>query len=82
MDAWTLPNHHAFVAWTVHFEYNGTMLAFLLDIVEVLESHTSMVLAGAFQKMLETFGLQDQVCLVASHYAFKLIKSSDLHCKC
>jgi hypothetical protein len=22
-DAWTSTNHHAFVAWTVHFEYNG-----------------------------------------------------------
>ncbi len=56
-------NHHAFVAWTVHFEYKGTMLAFLLDIVDVPESHTSVALAQAFQRMLKTFGLEDRVCL-------------------
>jgi len=62
-DAWTSTNHHAFVAWTVHLEYNGVMLAFLLDIIEVPESHTGVALAQAFQKMLETFGLQDRVSL-------------------
>ena len=36
-DAWTSPNHRAFVAWTVHLEYEGEMLAFLLDIVELPE---------------------------------------------
>jgi hypothetical protein len=60
-DAWTSTNHHAFVAWTVHLEYNGTMLAFLLDIVDVPESHTGVALAKAFQRMLKTFGLQDRV---------------------
>jgi hypothetical protein len=61
-DAWTSTNHHAFVAWTVHLEHDGTMLAFLLDIIEVPESHTGVALAKAFQKMLETFGLQERVC--------------------
>jgi hypothetical protein len=60
-DAWTSTNHHAFVAWTVHLEHNGVMLAFLLDILEVPESHTGVVLAKAFQKMLKEFGLQDRV---------------------
>ena len=60
-DAWTSTNHHTFVAWTVHLEHNGTMLAFLLDIIEVPESHTGVALAKAFQKMLETFGLQERV---------------------
>jgi hypothetical protein len=60
-DAWTSTNHHAFVTWTVHFEYNGAMMAFLLDIVEVPESHTGVALALAFQRMLKTFGLQDRV---------------------
>jgi hypothetical protein len=62
-DAWTSTNHHAFVAWTVHLEHNGAMLAFLLDILEVPESHTGIALAKAFQKMLQEFGLQDRVCL-------------------
>jgi hypothetical protein len=38
------------------------MLALLLDIIEVPESHTGVALAKAFQKMLESFGLQDRVC--------------------
>ena len=38
-------------------------MAFLLDILEVPESHTGMALAKAFQKMLETFGLEMQVSL-------------------
>ena len=36
-------------------------LAFLLDIIEVPESHTGVALAKAFQQMLEAFGLQDRV---------------------
>jgi hypothetical protein len=36
-DAWMSPNHHAFVAWTVHLEYEGAMLCFLLDIFELPE---------------------------------------------
>lgn len=36
-DAWTSPNHRAFIAWTVHLEHKGTMLSFLLDIIEVAE---------------------------------------------
>ena len=36
-DAWTSPNHRAFLAWTVHLQHEGQMLTFLLDIVEVPE---------------------------------------------
>jgi hypothetical protein len=39
-DAWTSENHRAFVAWTVHFEYEGEMLSFLLDVIEVPEVRT------------------------------------------
>jgi hypothetical protein len=46
----------------VHLEHEGMMLAFLLDIIEVPESHTGMALARAFQNMLETFGLEHWVC--------------------
>jgi hypothetical protein len=69
-DAWTSTNHHAFVAWTVHIEHEGTMLAFLLDIMDVPHSHTGVALAKAFQSMLETFGLQDRVSSATSvlHY--------------
>jgi len=54
--------HFATDAWTVHLKHNGTILAFLLDIIEVPESHTGVALAKAFQQMLEMFGLQDRVC--------------------
>ena len=36
-DVWTSLNHRAFVAWTVHLEYEGEMFLFLLDIVELPE---------------------------------------------
>ncbi|KAJ7736794.1 hypothetical protein B0H14DRAFT_3516454 [Mycena olivaceomarginata] len=44
-DAWTSPNHRAFVAWTVHLHHEGHPLAPSLDIYEVPESHTGEVLA-------------------------------------
>ncbi|KAJ7781894.1 hypothetical protein DFH07DRAFT_728889, partial [Mycena maculata] len=36
-DAWTSPNHRAFVAWTIHLQHKGEPLVFLLDIFEVPE---------------------------------------------
>ncbi|KAF8885306.1 hypothetical protein BD779DRAFT_1442450, partial [Infundibulicybe gibba] len=36
-DAWTSPNHRAFVAWTVHLQHKGRILVFLLDFMEVPE---------------------------------------------
>jgi len=36
-DAWTTPNHHAFVAWTVHIEHEDDTLSFLLDVAELPE---------------------------------------------
>lgn len=34
-DCWTLPNHRAFMAITVHLEHEGELISLLLDIVEV-----------------------------------------------
>ena len=68
-DAWTSPNQRAFVAWTVHLEHEGQMLTFLLDIVEVPESHTGDRLAQAFQKVLVDFGIQHKILCVASDNA-------------
>lgn len=61
-DAWTSPNHKAFVAFTVHFEHEGTPISMLLDLVEVAKSHSGVNLAEAFAKVLEDFGIQDKVC--------------------
>jgi hypothetical protein len=60
-DAWTSPNHKAYVAITVHLEQNGSPLAMLLDIVEVPKSHTSFNLAVTFARVLEDFGISDKV---------------------
>ena len=34
-DAWTSPNHRAYVALTVHFEHEGKPVCLILDVVEV-----------------------------------------------
>ena len=60
-DCWTSPNYRAFVAWTVHLHFQGAMLAFLLDIVELPESHTGATLAREFQNMLQSFGLTQKI---------------------
>ena len=60
-DAWTSPNHKAFVAFTVHFAHEGTPISMLLDLVEVAMSHSGVNLAAAFVKVLEDFGISDKV---------------------
>ena len=37
MDAWTSPNHRAFVAMTVHLKQKGAPLCLVLDVVEVAQ---------------------------------------------
>jgi hypothetical protein len=41
-DAWTSPNHMAFVALTVHLERNGKPLSMVLDVVEVAKVFTHL----------------------------------------
>jgi hypothetical protein len=48
----------------VHLQHQGHMLAFLLDVAEVLESHSGAMLAREFQDMLKRFGLSDKVLAV------------------
>jgi hypothetical protein len=60
-DAWTSPNHKAFVAVTVHFQVKGSAVAMLLDLVEVATSHSGLNLATAFAKILDDFGISDKV---------------------
>ncbi|KAJ7315297.1 hypothetical protein DFH08DRAFT_820563 [Mycena albidolilacea] len=57
-NAWTSPNHQAFVVWIVHLQHKGELLSFPLDMYEVLESHTREVLAWEFDKMLAQFNIQ------------------------
>jgi len=60
-DAWTSPNHKAYVAVTVHFEKDGQPISLLLDLVEVACSHTGLNLAKAFAGILEDFNIADKV---------------------
>ena len=60
-DAWTSPNHKAFVAFTVHFVHEGVPVSMLLDLVEVAKSHSGVNLAA---KVLEDSGISDKVWLM------------------
>jgi hypothetical protein len=61
IDAWTSPNHKAYVAVTVHYQKDGVLIAMLLDLVEVAESHSGAHLAAVFVKILEDFAITDKV---------------------
>lgn len=65
-DAWSSPNHKAYVAVTVHFEHEGEPICLLLDVVEVARSHSGINLAKAFADVLEDFGISDKVS-ICSH---------------
>ncbi len=39
-NAWTSPNHQAFMAVTAHLEHKGEPLCFLLDLIEVSKVRT------------------------------------------
>jgi hypothetical protein len=60
-DAWTSPNHKAYVAVTIHFEKKGIPVSMLLDLIQVATSHSGVNLANAFAKVLEDFGISDKV---------------------
>jgi hypothetical protein len=62
-DTWTSPNHKAFVAVTVHFQKDGKLVAMLLDLVEVAESHSGLHLAAVFAKILGDFKITDKVSI-------------------
>jgi hypothetical protein len=63
-DAWTSPNHKAYVAITVHFEHEGVPISMLLDLVEVARSHSGVNLAEAFADVLGEFGIEDKVSFI------------------
>jgi hypothetical protein len=60
-NAWTSPNHKAYVAISIHFENNGVPITMLLDIIEVACSHFGLNLAAAFAKILQDFSISDKV---------------------
>jgi hypothetical protein len=60
-DAWTSPNHKAYVAVTVHFAKDGELVSMLLDLIEAAQSHSGLNLATMFAKILEDFGISGKV---------------------
>lgn len=62
-DAWTSPNHKAFIAVTVHLENKGIPLSMILDIVELAKLHSGVNLAAAFTNILDDFQISDKVSI-------------------
>lgn len=62
-DAWTIPNHRAFILLTVHFEDKGAQVSLMLDIVELAQSHTGLNLAKAFAKVVKDYGTDHKVSI-------------------
>ena len=60
-DSWISPNHHAFVAVTVHFEQDGVPICLVLDVVELPQAHTGVNLAAVFATILREFSIEDKV---------------------
>lgn len=60
-DAWTSPNHRAFVAFVINLERDGHKIRFLLDMREVPEGHTGAVLAREMKDMLEEYDILEKV---------------------
>ena len=61
MDAWTFLNHKAYVAFTIHLEHKGKLMAMLLDINKVAKLHMGVNLAIMFTKMLKDFRISNKV---------------------
>ena len=72
-DAWTSPNHKAYVAVTVHFQRDGILVAMLLNLVEVAESHSGAHLAAVFVKILEDFAITDKVSASLYRYSWRCL---------
>ncbi|KAL4067459.1 putative AC9 transposase [Scleroderma yunnanense] len=71
MDAWTSPNHQAFITFCVHLEHEGKLLTMPLDIIEVAKSHTSIKMASVFAKVLEDFRLIEKILAVTCNNTSK-----------
>ena len=66
INVWMLPNHKAYVAITVHLEHEGIPLSMLLNLVEVVKSHSGVNLAAAFTQVLQEFGISNKVLVLSN----------------
>lgn len=58
-NAWTLPNHKAYMALTVHLEHNRKPLS-MLDVIKVPKGHSGANMAIAFADVLQTFRIEEK----------------------
>lgn len=65
LDCWTSPNHRAFMAITIHFEFRGQMLEFLLDFIELPVSHTGKNMARYLTAVLHRYEVQHKILAIA-----------------
>ncbi|KAF5332362.1 hypothetical protein D9758_016948 [Tetrapyrgos nigripes] len=68
-DAWSSPNHRAYIAITVHLEHRGEPLTFLLDFVKVATSHSGENLARVFAEVLAEFGIEEKILSITADNA-------------
>ena len=55
------PNNKAYVAVLAHFHQEGKLVALLLDIVEVVMSHSGKNLVCVFAEIMDAFGIEEKV---------------------
>jgi hypothetical protein len=57
-DALSSLNYKAYIAFTVHFKNHGKPMSMLLDIIEVAQSRTGVILGDTFVEVLKVFGIE------------------------
>jgi hypothetical protein len=60
-DSWMSPNHKAYMVVTVHFKHLGTLIALLLNVVELVKLHTSVNLVAVFVQILREFKIRHKI---------------------
>ncbi len=60
-NAWSSPNHKAYITFMVHLEDHGKPMLMLLNIIEVAQLHMGVVLGETFVKVLKAFGIEKKV---------------------
>ncbi|KIL54989.1 hypothetical protein M378DRAFT_18356 [Amanita muscaria Koide BX008] len=69
MDAWSLPNHKAFIAITVHLLHDDEPLRLVLHVVELATAHSGRNMAEVFAKVLRTFGISEKILAITTDNA-------------
>lgn len=67
-DAWSSPNHRAFVAFLCFLEHQSTLFVIVLDMRELPIAHTGANLAREFVDCLKEFRIQEKVSTLESEH--------------